>query len=301
MLTEIKLNKLIEMIGINKNKYYDWNSRLEKPNNHNGQTPKSNWLLDWEKESIKDYAKNNSEQGYRRLTYMMIDDDVVAVSPSTTYRVLSDLGLLNKWNTTKTTSKGQGFTQPKRCHQHWHTDIKYVNFKGTFLFLISVIDGYSRYIIHHELRMSMQEFDVQLTIQRALEKFPDVKPRIISDNGSQFISKDFNNYIRIVGLQHIRTSIAYPQSNGKIERYHKTIKTECLQKQSFINLDDARNQIQKYVDYYNNKRLHSSLFYLTPIDFLNGSVEEKLKLRQNKLNQAKLNRMKTNYNHQTLN
>lgn len=138
----------------------------------------------------------------------------------------------------------------------------------------------------------MQEFDVQLTLERALEKFPNVKPRIISDNGSQFISKDFHDYIRFVGLQHIRTSIAYPQSNGKIESYHKTIKGECLQKQSFINLDDARNQIDKYVNFYNNKRLHSSLFYLTPDDFLNGRVEDKLQIRQNKLNNAKLNRIK---------
>lgn len=281
------------MIGISKNKYYDWYSRLEKPNNHNGQIPKQHWLLDWEREAIINYAKNNSEQGYRRLTYMMIDDDIVAVSPSTTYRVLSSVDLLNKWNKGKTSSKGNGFTQPTKCHQHWHTDIKYVNFKGTFLFLISVIDGYSRYIVHHELRMSMQEFDVQLTLERALEKFPNVKPRIISDNGSQFISKDFHDYLRFVGLQHIRTSIAYPQSNGKIERYHKTINGECLQKQSFINLEDARNQINKYVDFYNTKRLHSSLFYLTPVDFLNGSVEEKLRIRQNKLNQAKLNRFKT--------
>lgn len=93
-----------------------------------------------------------------------------------------------------------------------------------FLFLISVIDGYSRYIVHHELRQTMQQFDVQITLQRALEKYPGFsqgdgypKPRIISDNVSQFISKDFAEYLRILGLQHIRTSVAYPQSNGKIE------------------------------------------------------------------------------------
>jgi len=70
----------------------------------------------------------------------------------------------------------------------------------------------------------MEEFDVQITIQRALKKFPGYKTRIISDNGSQFISKDFAEYIKFVGLQHIRISVAYPQSNGEIERYHRTIK-----------------------------------------------------------------------------
>ena len=173
--------------------------------------------------------------------------------------------------------------EPVKPHQHWHTDIKYVNFRGTFLFLISVIDGYSRYIVHHELRMSMQEFDVQITIQRALEKHPLSRPRLITDNGSQFISKDFAQYIKLVGLQHIRTSIAYPQSNGKIERYHRTIHQECLMTSSLIDLDDARMQIAGYIEYYNTRRLHSSLFYLTPDDFLCGRVDEKLNQRITKL------------------
>lgn len=89
----------------------------------------------------------------------------------------------------------------------------------------------------------MQEYDIEITIQRALEKYPSYKPRIISDNGPQYISKDFAEYLKIVGLQHIRTSIAYPQSNGKIERYHRTIHEECLMKKSLINLKDAHKQI----------------------------------------------------------
>ncbi len=93
--------------------------------------------------------------------------------------------------------------------------------------------------------------------ERALKKYPGYKPRIISDNGPQFISKDFAEYLKFVGLQHIRTSIAYPQGNGKIERYHRTIHEECLMKTSLVNLDDARKQIASYIDYYNTKRVHS--------------------------------------------
>jgi putative transposase len=126
--------------------------------------------------------------------------------------VLKQAGLLNCFNKKKKTIKGVGFDQPTAVHQHWHTDIKYVNFRGRFLFFISVIDGYSRYMVHHELRMSMQEFDVQITLQRALEKYPDCNPRIISDNGSQFISKGFAEYLRQLGLKHIRTSFDYPLS-----------------------------------------------------------------------------------------
>lgn len=285
--TNTPVNKLLGLIGISSSKYYSWIDRFDLTNNHNGIIPKKHWILNWEREAIISYAQTHMGEGYRRLTYMMIDDNIVAVSPSTTYRVLKSAGLLNRWNKVKKSSKGNGFDQPALPHQHWHTDIKYVNFRGTFLFLISVIDGYSRYIVHHELRMNMQEFDVEITVQRALEKYPFAKPRLITDNGSQFISKDFAEYLKHAGLQHIRTSIAYPQSNGKIERYHRTIHEECLRTKSLIDLDDARKQIAEFIDYYNTKRLHSSLFYLTPNDFLNRTITEKLEARIVKLQLAK--------------
>lgn len=260
-------------------------------NQHNSPQPKAGWLLDWERKAIIAFAQNNPTQGYRRLTYKMIDQDVVCCSPSSVYRVLKRAGLLNKWNQIRTSSKGSGFRQPERPHQHWHTDIKYVNFRGTFLFLISVIDGYSRYIVHHELIANMQEFDVQLTLLRAKEKYPDQKPVIISDNGSQYISKDFTQFIRSSELTHIRTSVKYPQSNGKIERFHRTIQQECINRSSLITMGDAQNQIQKFIDHYNTKRLHSSLYYLTPEDYLLGRVDERLKVREQKLLDAELNRM----------
>jgi putative transposase len=288
--TELPVKWFLGMLGIKNSRYYSWLDREGQPNGHNSDIPRSHWILEWEREAIISYAGKHPGEGYRRLTYMMLDDNIAAVSPSTTYRVLKQAGLLNRFNNVKKTSKGLGFDQPTAPHQHWHTDIKYVNFQGTFLFFISVIDGYCRYMVHHELRMSMQEFDVQITLQRALEKYPGYRPRIISDNGSQFISRDFTGYLRELGLQHVRTAVAYPQSNGKIERYHRTLEEECLKKKSFINLEDARRQIQGYVDYYNTKRLHSSLYYLTPEDFLLGRVDEKLKIRERKLKEAKENR-----------
>jgi len=290
--TEIKVTNLLKQIDIESDKYYSWSAREGMPNYHNGRIPKFNRILPWEKDEIITYAKSHPAEGYRRLTYMMLDENVVAVSPSTTYRVLKNVGLLNRWNQTKTSSKGKGFIQPPGPNEHWHVDIKYVNFKGTFLFLISVIDGYSRYNVHHELRMSMQEYDVQLTIQRAIEKYPACKPRIISDNGSQFISKDFSQFIKSAGLQHIRTSIAYPPANGKIERYHRTAGEECFSMASFINLEDARKQITEFVEFYNTKRLHSSLYYLTPEDFMLGRFKEKLEMRERKLTEARKNRIK---------
>jgi transposase InsO family protein len=117
----------------------------------------------------------------------MLDEGVVAASPSSVYRVLKENDLLGKWNRKRSQTRGQGFQQPTQAHEHWHVDIKYVNFCGTFLFLISIIDGWSRYIVHHELRQRMETFDVELTIQKALEKFPGAAPRIISDGGLRIV------------------------------------------------------------------------------------------------------------------
>lgn len=289
--TGISSKALLKWLGISRSKYYDWLGRDSLFISHNGQVPKSHWILQWEKEEIISYAQHHPMEGYRRLTYMMLDEDVVAVSPSTVYRVLKKAGLLNRWNVVSTNMKNKGFTQPKKFNEHWHIDIKYVNFKGTFLFLISIIDGYTRYIVHHELRTHMQESDVEIVVQRAVEKYPDVKPRLISDNGTQFISKDFASYMRTVGLQHVRTSGMYPQSNGKIERFHRTMHRECLQQKSLINLEDARRQVAEFIEFYNTKRLHSSLFYLTPYDYVNNKVEKRLEERRSKLSSAKMNRL----------
>lgn len=288
--SEIPVATLIRWVSVAPSKYYGWVRRRGCINHHNGKIVREHWLLPWEYEQIIRYYELHREEGYRRLTYRMLDDNIVAVSPATTYRVLSGAGLLKRWNTNTGTAKSQGFQQPLAIHEHWHTDIKYVNFRGTFLFLISVIDGYSRYIVHHELRTSMQEFDVQLTVQRALEKYLGVYPRIITDNGSQFLAKDFAEFIRARGLQHVRTSIAYPQSNGKIERFHRTASEECLRKSSFVDLDDARRLIAKYIEYYNTKRLHSALYYLTPEDVLLNRAKERLQEREQKYARARQTR-----------
>ena len=281
------------MIGIQRSKYYEWRNRLGVENNHNGKLPKQHWLTPDEKNVIIEYARKyiHSHQyylqdGYRRITYLGIDENVFACSPSSVYRVLSKAGLLSKWKNRKHSNKGKGYNQPLEPFKEYHTDIKYINFKGTFLFFISIMDGYSRYIVHHELRSSMTELDVEVVLQRAMEKYPDKKPKLITDNGSQYISKDFQNYMKEVGLQHVRTSPSYPQSNGKIERFHRSLEEECIRTTSMINLEDAKEQIDKYVHHYNNHRLHSALFYLRPVDFLTGDVDNLLKERQNKIDMA---------------
>jgi putative transposase len=286
-LTGIKRKEILKEIGISISKYYEWKKRYGIPNSHNSNCPRNNWLTTEEELQIVEYARVHVSEGYRRLTYMMIDADVVFVSPSSVYRILFSYGLLNKWENDSDSKKGEGFVQPEKIHEHWHIDIKYVNYRGAFLFLISIIDGFSRYIVNHGLRRSMEEYDVEMVLQQAIEKYPNAKPRIISDNGGQFVSHDFKNFLSLVNLTHVRTSVAYPQSNGKIERFNKTIKHECLTKTAFVDFDDAVKQINSYIDFYNTKRLHSALFYLTPEDYFLGRDKERIKARCIKLNKAK--------------
>lgn len=217
---------------------------------------------------------------------MMLDRDIVAVSPSSTWRVLSQAGLLQKWNRKKSL-KGTGFVQPIKPHEHWHVDVSYINISGTFYYLCSLLDGCSRYIVHWEIREQMTEKDIEIIMQRAKEKFPDVQPRIISDNGPQFIAKDFKEFIRISGMTHVKTSPYYPQSNGKLERFHGTIKEECIRPGVPLSLDDARRMVTKYIEHYNNVRLHSSIGYVAPIVKLNGREQEIFKERDRKLEEAR--------------
>ncbi|MFZ6186160.1 transposase, partial [Nannocystis pusilla] len=191
-----------------------WRERYGKINEHNGKLPRDHWILDAERQAILDFFDKNPLEGYRRLTYMMLDQDVVAVSPATVYRVLSTTGRLDRWHRGPS-KKGTGFQQPDRPHRHWHVDIAYINLAGTFYYLCSVLDGYSRDIVHWDLRESMTERDVECILQRARELFPQARPRVVTDNGPQFIARDFKEFIRVAGMTHVRISPGYPQSNGK--------------------------------------------------------------------------------------
>jgi putative transposase len=283
---DIRAKQMVKWIGITRSKYNNWRERYGMVNEHNSWIPRDFWLTVQEKQTIIDYYQKHPNEGYRRLCYMMLDDDVVAVSPSSVYRVLKAAGFLNRWNRTSS-KKGSGFDQPLKPHEHWHIDISYINICGTFYYLCSIIDGYSRSVVEWGLGESMTEFDVELVLQMAYEKYPDKRPRIISDNGPQFVSKDFKEYIRLTGMSHVRTSPYYPQSNGKVERFQGTLKKECIRPKSPLSLEDAKRVINEFVYNYNNVRLHSAIGYVTPMDKLQGRAEQIFAQRETKLASAR--------------
>lgn len=140
----------------------------------------------------------------------------------------------------------------------------------------------------------MTSREVEIVIQRAWENFPNTHPRIISDNGPQFTAKDFKEYIRYCGMKHVRTSPYYPQSNGKVERYHQTTKCETIRKKAPDSIEEAKKILEEYIHEYNNYRLHSAIGYVAPIDKLEGRADEIIKSREDKLEKARENRKKVN-------
>ena len=286
--TGLSAKRLIDWIGIREGRFYQWVKRIGQANQHNGKIPRAHQLLDQERQCILDYQKDHRDEGYRRLTYMMMDEGVVAVSPATVYRILAAEDRLSKWDK-KISKKGTGFVQPTRPHEHWHIDISYINILGTFYYMCSVLDGFSRYIVHWEIRESMTEDEVEIIIQRGTENAGRNPERLISDNGPQFIARDFKEFLRMKGMKHVRTSPYYPQSNGKIERYQKTAK-EDLRKTVVLSLEDAIECVSRFVVDYNETRLHSALGYVTPKDMLEGRAERVYEDRERKLEAARAKR-----------
>jgi transposase InsO family protein len=284
--TGLVVASFLRWIGIATSKWHSWKVRYGKANEHNAGIPRDHWLEPGEKKAIIDFHALFPLEGYRRLTFMMLDADAVACSPASVYRVLKEAGLLERHNT-RPTAKGTGFVQPLQPHEHWHVDVSYLNIGGTFYYLCSVLDGCSRFITHWEIRETMKADEIECIIQRARERFPEATPRIISDNGPQFVAKDFKEFIRICGMTHVRTSPYYPQSNGKIERFHRTIKGDCLRPETPLSLEDARRTVARYVEQYNTVRLHSAIGYVTPLAKLEGREQTIFDERDRKLEAAR--------------
>jgi transposase InsO family protein len=167
-----------------------------------------------------------------------------------------------------------------------------------------LFDNYLIPTYHTSVAEPMTEEDVEIILQRAREKFSDARPRIISDNGPQFIANDFKAFIRLCQMTHVRISPGYPQSNGKIERWHKTVKGDCIRPKTPLSLEDARRIVRDFVQHYKEVRpvlsvaevLHSAIGYVTPKTKLAGQEKLVFARRKQKLEQARQQRRKQHFN-----
>jgi putative transposase len=290
-LTGCSLGFVCSKLGLHESRLHEWSKRQGVPNNHNGGQPRSTWVDEQTKAAVVSFYLDHVEDGYRRCAYMMLDAGIAAVCPSTVFNILKRAGALRSRNA-KPSRKGTGFKHALGLHEQWHTDISYIRIGDRFYFLISFLDGYSRLIVHSELREAMTDQDVNVVFQQALERCPEAvrsKVRVISDNGKQFTGKEFRSMIQAYGLTHTTTSPYYPQSNGKLERWHQTLKIDINAKH-LNSVDHARRIIAAFVRHYNEERLHSAIGYVTPKDMAEGRQAAILAERDRRLNEARAQR-----------
>ena len=288
--SRVKLEWIVSKLGLSRSLYYRWRQKRKagalediKP-----KAPDLNQVLAEEEEAVKVYALAHPRDGYRRLCWMMVDEDVVCLSPSSVYRILDRNDLLARWNVTP--SVGRKPELPKRPHERWHTDLMYLWIAGRWYFFIGVLDGFSRYIVYWELLSRMTAAEVTDVVHAALDSYPGERPQIVNDNGSQFTSKDFRKLIKQFSLKQIRIRIHHPQSNGAIERFHRTLREEGLSDKELRNQLHAKDIIGEWIDIYNTKRLHAGIEYLTPEDRFLLRHEERKQVRLDKLENARKHR-----------
>ncbi|MHB1298201.1 MAG: transposase [Gemmatimonadaceae bacterium] len=153
-------------------------------------------------------------------------------------------------------------------------------------FLTTVIDAYSRYVVHWELLTTMTAADVRRVIQQALEEATGATPQLVTDNGSQFTSAEFKELVRRFSVDHIRIRTYHPESNGTVERYHRSTR-EALAEETLVNLVRAREIIGAWVQHYNEERLHAGIGYLPPAEYYHGDPPKRQAERQGKLATAR--------------
>ena len=290
--TEIKVSVLVAFAGVSKSTWHEWKTRKGIETRHNHETPKLNWYTPEERQAVVKYVltHKNFLYGYRYLAWQMIDENVAFVRPASVYNIMKEYDLVHRWAKNEGEAKKKGFDQPEAPHEQWHTDISYVKVLGVFYYFISIMDGYSRKILDWVLCENMEGINIELLVARVKEKYPEARARIIHDNGKQFISKDFKSLISLLELYETAARVCHPQSNGKLERFHSTLKTEHVRQTAYFSYEDAKEKMAQWIDFYNNKRLHGALLYLTPADYFEGRKESRLAERREKLHTADINR-----------
>lgn len=286
------VRRILKAVGLSKARYRDWVKRAARDALAD-RPPIAVWrdgILAEEKDAVRRYALAHPKDGYRRLTWQMIDADIAYLSPSSVYRILEEADLLSRWK--RSTSKGTAPSKPTRSHERWHTDLMYLRIQDSWYFLVTVLDAYSRYVVHWELLSTMAASDVQLVIQHALET-TGATPDVVTDNGSQFTAKEFKELVRRFAFKHIRIRWYHPESNGTVERFHRSTR-EALGDEALRNLGQAREVIAGWVRHYNEERLHAALGYLPPAEYYRGNPEARQAERHAKLEKARKERQRIN-------
>lgn len=299
--SEIGVNRTLREFGINKSTFYNW-YKIYSEKGMDGLAPskrdsKRQWnsIPQAQKNLVIEVALEFPDLSSRELAHKLTDEQQIFISESSVYRILKARGLITSPQHIFM-SAGDEFKKKTRfVHEMWQTDFTYFKILGWgWYYLSTVLDDYSRYIVHWELCSSMQVEDVKRTINRAMRKARIVskqKPKLLSDNGSCYIAAELKTYLKENHtMDQIHGRPFHPQTQGKIERYHRTMKN-VVKLDNYYMPEELKKALEKFVLNYNNHRYHESLNNLTPADVYYGRGElilaEREKIKQNCLKQRK--------------
>lgn len=300
--SNLPVRKTLAELGIARTTFYRWYRAYAKSGYEGLAPPKAkgqsthfwNQVPTAIRDQIVTLALDKPELSSRELAQLFTDHQGYYVSESSVYRILKAKGLLTAPAFLVMQAADEFKDKTSRIHQLWQTDFTYFRVKGWgWYYLSSILDDYSRYIIAWQLCASMKTTDVQQTLDLALAhtNIPRTqRPKLLSDNGSCYISKELRQYLKAEQIQHVRSAPHHPMTQGKIERYHRSMKSLLLLDFD-LSPDGLRNRIQDWVQHYNHHRYHEALDNLTPADVYFGRKEQILKRRlQIKLDTLKLRR-----------
>lgn len=231
------------------------------------------------------YAEGHPLLGYKRATWAMVDENVAFLRPWMVHVILKDHDLLGR--RARLILPYARPEEPDHPDQRWHTDLMSLKLNGRWFYLIDVLDAYSRYLVYWEVLLSARADIVVLAAQRALETLNGRKqfgePEIVHDRGPQFVGHEWRVFVRNAEVGDIPTRAHHPQSNGRVERLHRTTKEEGISEQDRDDLFRARAALTRWQQYYNHERPHTALHYLHPYDYYRGDPSARLVEREEKL------------------
>jgi putative transposase len=301
--SELGVKRTLEELGISRSTFYDWYKRyLEE--GYEGLKPREskrrtfwNKIPDQERKMVIETALEHEDLSPRELAFHITDNQGWFISESSVYRILKEKGLITSPAWILMAASDEFKDKTTRVHQQWQTDFTYFKIIGWgWYYLATVMDDYSRYIIGWELCRNMESGDAKRAIRQALDKTglqEDKRPRLLSDNGSCYVSNEFKKFIKDEKMGHVKGAPYHPQTQGKIERYHRTMKN-IVKLENYYFPDDLRTRIEDFVDYYNNHRYHESLKNVTPADVYFGRSEQVLTRRTEIKNMTIRERRKEN-------
>lgn len=286
--SDLGVNRTLAQIGINKSTFYNW-YKAYLDNGSGGLEPKHSTRQRWnaipqeEKNLVVEISLEYTELSPRELSCKLSDTKGIFISESSVYRILRARGLI----TTPShilLAAGNEFSQ-KTCfvHEMWQTDFTYFKILGWgWYYLSTVLDDHSRYIVHWELCKTMKTEDVQRTITRALEAAAlpkEFRPKLLSDNGACYIAAELKEFLKDKKMKSIHGKPNHPQTQGKIERYHRSMKN-VVKLDNYYCPDELIAALTAFVHYYNHERYHESLGNVTPADVYYGRQDEIFKYRE---------------------